>query len=138
MTICNSGVVKVIKSGFLVFSFPVVLTGSARACVSDSGSVVFSFLIESGSIERKNSFLFSSKWVNISGSCPCKRLFTSWPSGIFTADSFTFGRSFKNSCRYFCAASPPALSPSKKKMISSRFCSSLIACKCSPLSPFVP
>ena len=86
-----------IKSGFAVFKwdtdgadwtdldgfFPVSGVGGGQ--VSACFSVARTCPVSNG----KSSFLFSKRWVNISGSWPCRRLLMSSFSGVSTAESFT-------------------------------------------------
>ena len=84
------------------------------------------------------SVLSLIKCTKISSVCPWTKLFISSFSGVFTLVIFMVGWISLITSLYLFMASFPALSPSKKKTISSNCFNSLIACKCSSVSPFVP
>ena len=90
-----------------------------------------------GSFERKISCLFSNNSTKILSSCPCKVSLMSLFIGSAVVN-FSFGYSALSIAPYFCTASCPAASLSKKKTISSNCGKSFTACWCSSVNPFVP
>lgn len=128
-----------------LFCFKISMVFSKMGCFGLGSGVTFCFIGSSiivlvSSIENKKgiSFLWSIKWIKMSVSCPIIKLLISSLCGVSTWLIFTFGCSSRSISAYFVTASFPALSPSKKKMISSNCFKGLIAFRISWFSPFVP